>query len=96
MQNEYDAIAEFERVPQREQIVTLFGVVVAVGSGGVEFFGVPHADQVAGDEAPEPFEVRHDVAPQVGGRGIAVLEHDGVTLTLVDEGHPFAVDLPVL
>ena len=35
------------------------------------------------------FEVGHDIAPEVGGRGIAVLKHDGGTLAYLHVRHFF-------
>ena len=53
VQNEYHPIAEVEFVPQCEQVLTLFGVVVTIGSGVVELVGAAHADQVARDESAQ-------------------------------------------
>src|SRR5215470_1211280 len=52
----------------------------------------PHADQIAGDQPTQPFAVRHDVAPEVRGSWIAVLENDCITAAVLDVGHPVAVD----
>src|SRR5262249_28518097 len=54
---------------------------------GRELVAVAHPDQVAGDEAPKPGAVGHDVAPQVGRRGVAVLEDDGGTGAHIHKGH---------
>ena len=82
-----------ELVPQREQIVALLGIGVAVGAGGGELVAVAHADQVAGDEPAEAGAVGHDVAPQVGRGGVAVLEDDRRAGAGVDVGHAAAVDV---
>src|SRR5258707_10020805 len=37
----------------------------------------------------------HHVAPQVGRRGVAVREDDGIAVALVDIGHPVSVDLAI-
>ena len=54
VQNEYHPLTEVEFVPQCEQVLTLFGVVVTIGSGVVELVGAAHADQVARDESAQP------------------------------------------
>jgi hypothetical protein len=49
MQDKDDLVPEVELVPEREQVLALFGVAVAVWPGGRELVAVAHADQVAGD-----------------------------------------------
>ena len=52
--------------------------------------GVAHADQVGGEAASEGRDVRNDVAPEVGGGGVAVEEDDRlgrVAVAGVDVGH---------
>ena len=93
MHDEDDPVAERELVPQRQQVVALLGVAVAVGAGRSELVAVAHADEIAGDEATEAGAVGHDVAPQIGRRGVAVLEHDCRAGALVDVGHAPAVDV---
>jgi hypothetical protein len=53
VQNEYHPITEVEFVPQRKQVLTLFGVVVTIGTGVVELIGAAHADQVARYESAQ-------------------------------------------
>ena len=96
VQDQHDVVAEIERVPQREEMIALFAVVVAAGSGVRELVGGAHTDQVAGDEPAESFEVRHDISPQIRRRRVAVLEDDRISPALVDIGHPSAEDLGVL
>jgi hypothetical protein len=87
------SVAQREGVPKRPEVVALLGVAVAVGAGGRELGTVAHADQIAGDEPPEAGAVGHDVAPQVGRRGVAVLEHDRRPGALVDVAHAPTFDI---
>jgi len=57
---------------------------------------VAHADEVGHDAATKPGDVRHDVAPQVRRRRVAVQEDDRRTGPDVDVGHVDAVDVDVL
>ena len=50
-------------VPQGEQIVPLFGVGITVGSGVIEFFAFPHANEITGDQAAQTLAMGHNVAP---------------------------------
>ena len=90
--HQHDAVAERELVPQREQIVALLGVGVAAGPGVLELVGIPHADQVAGDQAAEAGAMRHHIAPEIGRGRVAVLEHDRVAAAVLDIGHALAFD----
>ena len=92
MDDEDDVVAEVEAVPQRKEILALFGIGVAVRPRGREFLGIAHADQVAGDQPALSLQMRHDITPEIGGGRVAVLEDDRIALPLVDIGHAFAVD----
>ena len=96
VQHEYHVVAEIQCIPEREQVVALFGVVVAVRARRVQFVRPAHADQVGGDQTPQPVEVWHYVAPQVGRRGVAVRKDDGIAVALVDVGHPVSADFTIV
>jgi hypothetical protein len=96
VQHEYDVVAQVKRVPQREQVVALLGVAVAVRAGRAELVRATHPDHVGRDQPSQPLQVWHHVAPQVGRRRVAVREDDGVSLALVDVGHLAAFDIAVL
>ena len=87
VEHEDDAVAEGQRIPQCVQVLALFGEGVALRTRRFELGGVAHADQVAGDQAPEAAAVRHHVAPQIGRGRVAVLEDDRVALALIQIGH---------
>ena len=82
--HEGEVVAEVHAV---EPGVEPLGVVdEAVGAGG-RGAGLPHADQVGREAARDVGAVGHDVAPEVGGGGVAVEEDDWVARALVDVGH---------
>src|SRR6185312_2359086 len=56
---------ESELFPQREEVVAVLEVAVAVRAGRIELVRVTHPEHVAGDQPAEPFQVWHDVAPEV-------------------------------
>ena len=43
-------------------------------------------DEVRGDHSADARQRRHDVAPKVTGSGVAVQQHDGVTLAHLNMG----------
>ncbi|COV78766.1 Uncharacterised protein [Mycobacterium tuberculosis] len=92
VQHQYHVVAEVERIPEREQKVSLLAIAIAVGSRWAELVRRAHPDQIAGHQPAQPFQVRHDVAPQVRRRGVAVLKDDGVTLAFVDIRHALPGD----
>ena len=96
VQHECHVVAEIQCIPEREQVVALFGVVIAVRARRVQFVRPAHADQVGGDETAQSFQVWHYVAPQVGRRGVAVRKHNGIAVALVDVGHPVSADLTIV
>jgi hypothetical protein len=96
VQHEYHVVAEIQCIPEREQVVALFGVVVAVWTRWVQFVRLAHTDHVGGDETAQSFQVWHHVAPQVGRGGVAVRKDDGLAVALVDVGHPVSVDLAIV
>ena len=63
MQHECHVVAEIQCIPEREQVVALFGVVVAVRTRRVQFVRLAHADHVGGDQTAQSFQVWHYVAP---------------------------------
>ena len=78
-------------VPQIEQIIPLFQIGVAVRSRLFKFCRVSHADKVTSDQPPKASAIRHNVAPQIRRRRIAVLKHDGFANTLVNVRHARAL-----
>jgi len=48
--------------------------------------GIAHADVVRRKAATERQQIRNDVAPEIGGCGVAVQKHDRITLADVDVG----------
>lgn len=54
--------------------------------------GNPHPDEVGGETAPEPGEVRNHAPPQVRRGGVAVEEHDRAPLPHLDVAHPVPED----
>ena len=93
MYDKHNVVTDSDLVPQTVQKLPLLRVAVAVASRIVELVRIAHANEVTGDQSSEAFAVRHDVSPQVGRRRVAMLEHNGVALTLVNVGHAFALDL---
>ena len=55
VQHKYHVVAEIQCIPEREQVIALFGVVVAVRTRRVQFVRPTHADQVGGDETAQTF-----------------------------------------
>jgi len=66
---------------------------VSIGARVLQLVGVAHADQVGGDQAAPALQVRHDVAPQVRRRRVAVEEDDGGPLADIHIGHADAQNL---
>ena len=95
LQYQCHVVAEIQGVPQREQVVALFGVVVAAWTRRVQLVRSAHPDQIAGHQPAQPLQVWHHVAPQIRRRRVAVRKDDRVALALVDVGHPLAVDVAV-
>ena len=79
----------FQQFPQ---VGAVFHEPIRIRAGVTQLFRIALADQVGGDTAPEVGHVRDDIAPEVRRRGIAVQEHDRVTLADLDVGHPLSVD----
>src|SRR3546814_4042269 len=86
-------VPEFERLPQRVEIVTMLGIGITRGPRRIELVRIAHADQVTGDQPSQPGAMRHDIAPQIGRRRIAVLEEDRIAGPFIDIGHAPALDL---
>src|SRR3546814_1370897 len=78
---------EIERLPQRVEIVTMLGIGITLGPRRIELVRIAHADQVTGDQPSQPGAMRHDIAPQIGRRRIAVLEEDRIAGPFIDIGH---------
>src|SRR3546814_3622158 len=76
-----------ERLPQRVEIVTMLGIGITLGPRRIELVRIAHADQVTGDQPSQPGAMRHDIAPQIGRRRIAVLEEDRIAGPFIDIGH---------
>src|SRR3546814_1330197 len=51
------------------------------------------SSDLTGDQPSQPGAMRHDIAPQIGRRRIAVLEEDRIAGPLIDIGHAPALDL---
>ena len=81
-----------ERFPGCEKIVSMLRIPVAVHAGVVQLVGVPHADQIDGNTPAMSRKRRDDVAPEVGRRRVAVLQHDRGTTAHFDISHLFAFD----
>src|SRR3546814_5778088 len=64
-----------------------------LGPRRIELVRIAHADQVTGDQPSQPGAMRHDIAPQIGRRRIAVLEEDRIAGPFIDIGHAPALDL---
>src|SRR3546814_15061238 len=76
MHDQNNPVPEIERLPQRVEIVTMLGIGITLGPRRIELVRIAHADQVTGDQPSQPGAMRHDIAPQIGRRRIAVLEED--------------------
>src|SRR3546814_5082614 len=74
-------------------IVTMLGIGITLGPRRIELVRIAHADQVTGDQPSQPGAMRHDIAPQIGRRRIAVLEEDRIAGPFIDIGHAPALDL---
>jgi hypothetical protein len=55
VQHECHVVAKIQRIPEREQVVALFGVVVAVRTRRVQFARPAHTDHVGGDQTAQSF-----------------------------------------
>jgi hypothetical protein len=47
-----DFVAQADLIPQRKEILAVFGIRVTVGARVFEFVRISHADQIAGDQPP--------------------------------------------
>src|SRR5262244_809066 len=92
MEHQDNLVAQADLFPQCKQIAALFGICVTLWTGVLELVRIAHADQIAGDQATQPFAERHDVAPEIRGSWIPVLENDCITAAVLDVGHPAAFD----
>src|SRR3546814_5548515 len=81
------------RRPRRVEIVTMVSISITFGPRRIELVRMAHADQVTGDQPSQPGAMRHDIAPQIGRRRIAVLEEDRIAGPFIDIGHAPALDL---
>src|SRR3546814_6154542 len=73
-------------------IVTMLGIGITLGPRRIELVRIAHADQVTGDQPSKPGAMRHDIAPQIGRRRIAVLEEDRIAGSFIENGHAPALD----
>src|SRR3546814_12726680 len=71
----------------------MLGIGITLGPRRIELVRIAHADQVTGDQPSQPGEMRHDIAPQIGRRRIAVLEEDRIAGHIIDISHAPALDL---
>src|SRR3546814_15768894 len=74
-------------------IVTMLGIGITLGPRRIELVRIAHADQVTGYQPSQPGAMRHDIAPQIGRRRIAVLEEDRIAGSFIEIGHAPALDL---
>ena len=83
-------VGDPERVQRRIEEALVLGERVAIGTGRRQFVGIAHADQIERDATSLLRERRHDVAPQIRRRRIAVLEHDRIAAAHFDVRHALA------
>jgi hypothetical protein len=55
VQHKCHVVAEIQCIPEREQVIALFGVVIAVRTRRVQFVRPAHADQVGRDQTAQTF-----------------------------------------
>ena len=63
MDDERDILAHLKIGQQIIQKGAMFAKAVFVGSAVMQLFGIAHADQIGGNQATLPFQMRHDIAP---------------------------------
>jgi hypothetical protein len=92
VQHECDIVAEIQCIPEREQVVALFGVVVAIRTRRVQFVRRAHADHVGGDKTAQ--FLRGVALRCATGRtgGVAMRKDDCIAVTLMRIGHAVSVD----
>src|SRR3546814_7857332 len=93
MHDQNTPVPASERLPHRVEIVTMLGIGITLGPRRIELVRIAHADQVTGDQPSQPGAMRHDIAPQIGRRRIAVLEEDRIAGPFIDIGHAPALYL---
>ncbi len=92
MNDQCNVLRDAELLPCSEQELAVLGVAVAVRAWTIKLLGVTHADKIHRNTASMLRQLRHDIAPQIGGRRVAMLENDGVAFAHFGVGHFLAVD----
>lgn len=69
MHDKCDALADFEQVKQGIQKAAMLDEGVGGGAAVGQLGRITHANEIRGNTAPESFQVRNDIAPEVG-RGL--------------------------
>src|SRR6516165_4886097 len=96
MDDESHPHAHIQSLEQSVEIAALFDETVRAGATVRQLVRVSHADQIGSDTAAEWFQVRYYVAPEERRRGIAMQEHDWVTLSHFNVRHLAVEDFPLL
>src|SRR5258707_7036234 len=96
MDDEGDPLVHFQGLEQGVEVAAVLDEAIRAGATVRQLVGVAHADQVRGDAAAAWLQVRQHVAPEVRRGGIAVQQHDGVTLSHLHVRHLAAEDPPPL
>ena len=85
-----------QRLQRAVEIDQMFGNHVTARAAIGQLVGIPLPDIVQRDQTAEPFEVRHDIAPHIGRRGVPVHEDDGITFPFIHIGQPAAIHFEIL
>jgi hypothetical protein len=86
--DERDVVVQAQRVEPGVEIAGVIGEAIGVRR---RFARLAHADQVGRETASVAADIRNDVAPQIGRRGITVQEDDRVAFAGVHVTH-FTID----
>ncbi len=74
-------------IQQGIEIGAVFNETIGLRATLRQFVRVAHTDQIRCDTPPQPLEMRHDIAPEIGRRRVAMQKENGVATALIDVSH---------
>ena len=87
VKDEGDVFLDAKGFEKSKSVFAIFGEGVAIGGSVRDLLRVTHTNHVDGDEATTAFEMRHDIAPEIGRGRVAVKKDDGVAGAFFDISH---------
>ncbi len=87
MHHKGDALLDAEQVKECIQVAAVLDEGVGVRAAVGQLLRIAHADEIRRDTAAQSFQVRNDIAPEVGRGGIAMQEDNRIAASYLDVRH---------